>query len=370
MNRFMQRVVRTAVVLGLIAQGCSGADHDALAARDASAGGGGAGGGVIEAGSADAAPDAADAADDVADDAVFDDGPLADGSFGPDGPSVFTFFHGIPDARALRVCFEAETSNGFVPLDMAPLPDVVTGLPFGEALSASTLPGVDLETQSVRPVIYVGELGLIESAACDQMDPLPQGVERATLQALPAGTLSRGRSVLMVAAGCIGGPGHDDGLESAACGADFVPPNGNATLLVASMDRTPIPGALGLQVFAASLGAGKLTVDHRTEFPSMTATIAKDITVGAIAPRPPMDDLSVADLGTSAEENTLRVFADSASEPAAFVPLIDALARGGLSLDTVEDGKNYTLVLIGPKPGTIAGSWFKPFSITVIPNDP
>ena len=373
MNQSMQRVVKTAVVLGLIAHGCSSSDHDALAARDASAGGGGSGGSggsVIEAGDGDAAPDATDASDDALGDAVVVDGPPADSSFIPDGPSVFTFFHGLPDTRAIRVCFEAETSSGFEPLVMVPLPDDPVGLAYGEAFSASALPAVDLETQSVRPVLYAGELGLIDGSSCDQMEPLPQGVERVALQAIPAGTLARGRSVLMVAAGCVGGPGHDDGMQTDVCGADFVPPYGNATLLVASMERTPIPGALGLQVFAASLGAGKMTVDHLTAFPSMSTKIVKDITLGEMAPRPPMGELSVANLGTSAEENSLRVFADNAMEPSAVVLLTEALARGGVSLDTIEEGKNYTVVLVGPRPGAVSGTWFKDFSITVIANDP
>lgn len=368
MNPVMKRAGTGFVVIAWAAfAGCSGADHDALAARDASTGGSG-GATIVEAGRPDGDAAQADAQDEDA--GVQPDAPAPDSSFVPDGPSVFTLLNGIPNARAIRVCFEAETGDGFEPTGGEPLPTDPAGLAYGRSLSSDTVPGVDLEAQSVRPVVFSGELQLIDGESCEELQSPPAGVGRTELQVIPAGTLARGRSVLLVAAGCVDTSEPDPENAADVCGGDFTGPDGNATLLVASMERTPVGDAMGLQVFAGSVASGPLTVDQLTAFPAMSTVLVSKIETGEIAPRPPSDDLSVGDLGTSVEENTLRVFGDTASEPVVVVPLADALERGGLSIDSLEDGRNYTVVFYGPRPSLEAGSWFKAFSVTVVASDP
>jgi hypothetical protein len=49
--------------------------------------------------------------------------------------------------------------------------------------------------------------------------------------------------------------------------------------------------------------------------------------------------------------------------------LPDALGRGGLALDDLKDGSNYTIVLVGPRPG-LEGDWFKSHDVVMIPSAP
>lgn len=305
---------------------------------------------------------------DGGEDAPVLDAPPADSSFVADGPSAFTFFHGIPNARAVRVCFEVQEGSSLVPLPVAPVPDNALGLLYGSAFSGEGLDGVDLETQDVRPVVLSGALEKIAESTCDELDPPPEGVARVALEVIPAGSLARGRSVLMVASGCVAGP-VDDPNAPVVCGADFTPSKGNASLLIASMDRTYPSGALGFQVFAGSRATAAMGLDHVTAFPSMSNLLASNLSPGKIAPRPPSTVLSVANLGTTPEQNLLQAYGENALTPSAVTLLTDALARGGLSLDSLQDGKNYTVVVAGPSP-TLEGSWYKPMVITVIPSDP
>ncbi len=343
---------------------CSGSDHDALAARDASSANGGAGGGAIaEAGPLDAAhdADAVDASSDVA--------PI-DSSFVPDGPSVFTFMNGVPNARGLRVCFEAQQPNGFAPTEALPLPESALGLPYGSAFSAETLDGIDLENTAVRPVIYGGDLAALKNKSCDQLTPLPEGVVQAALQSIPAGTLARGRSVLMVAAGCLGGDIPDAGDGQSVCGADFFPPFSNAKLFVASMERVGEANQLGIQVFAASAASDLVTIDHVVALPAGTNVLGQDLAAGEIYPRPPLYKFSVSGLGLKPENNSLRALTNNAPEPQLVVPLTEALTRGGLTLESISNGQNYTVVLVGPRLGTGAGAWHSGSMISVLPSAP
>lgn len=360
------RSVASAISLVLATAGCSGPDNSALVAKDASPsdGAGGSGGSILDAPGTDVDAQPTDGGED----APVLDAPPADSSFVSDGPSVFTFFHGIPNARAVRVCFEVQEGGALVPQAVRPVPDNALGLLYGSAFSGEGLDGVDLETHDVRPVVFAGALEKIAEDACDELDSPPEGVARVALEVIPAGSLARGRSVLMVASGCVAGP-VDDPNATAVCGPDFTPSKGNASLLIASMERTSPPGALGFQVFAGSRATAAMGLVHTTAFPSMSNLLASNLSPGKIAPRPPSTVLSVANLGTSPEENLLQVHGDNMLVASAVSLLTDALARGGLSLDALQDGKNYTVVVAGPSPA-LEGSWYKPMVITVISSDP
>ncbi len=365
MEETMRSAAWASLVVFILVAGCQGTNNDVLVAKDASTGGAG---GSSTGGSGGAVMDGGEDGDSGSGGSQLTDA-AADSSFVADGPSVFTFLHGIPNARALRVCFEAQTETGYAPTSHPPLPEDALGLPFGRALSQTTLPGVDLEAQAVRPAVYGGALELIDGKQCDQIVEPPQGVQRATLPAIPAGTLARGRSVLIVAVGCLGGLPYEQEVVEFVCGSGFVPDEGNAGLLVASMERTPLKQGMGTQVFAASLGSGLLSVDHVAASTAETRTIVRDLAAGKIAPRPPSKELSLQSLGTSPGDNLLRVYVDNSPDPSVVTLLSDALGRGGLSVDGLQDGSNYTIVLVGPRPG-LEGDWFKPHDVVMIPSAP
>jgi len=364
----------------LVGLGCSDPDNSALVAKDASpdqhtggaGGAGGGGGGSKKDGGSDSADGGKDSSHDGADskDAGQLDVQQPESGFVPDGPSVFTFFHGIPNVRNLRVCFEAQGPNGFAPLPVPPLPNTPLGMEFGTAFSLRELDGVDLETQAVRPIVYTGEIDLIGDALCDALGSFPNEVGRVALQVIPAGTLARQRSVLMVAAGCAAGSVAGWPNVAAVCGNGFDSSKGNVTLLMASMDRPTPKAYIGIQVFAASVASQPLGLDHLAASSNATVRFVSNLSLGKIAPRPPATTFAAVSLGSTPEENHLRVYVENASNPTVVQRLTDALARGGLSLDSLENGKNYTKVLAGPLPGMLATDWYRGHVVTVLPSDP
>jgi hypothetical protein len=368
------RAAALIVLVGILASaGCAGADHDALASRDAATGGSaGAGGSIV------------DAADQEGDVVVLDGGADADGtesggdaelqldsSFGPDGPSVFTFVHGLSDAREIRVCFHVDVGGHFAALDVPPLPDDPVGLPFAESFSGSTLPGnIDLAATDVRPVVYVGALDEIVGRSCVELTAQWENVHPFTLAVIPAGTLAKQRSVLMVVAGCVGGLEHVDAYQEAVCGTGYASDKPSVRLLLASVDRTTQASAIGLQVFIGSLAPGAVSVDHLVAMPSKTTTLASGVMSGVLEPRPPSFALSKSDLGTDLGANSFRVFVDQATEPGVIAYLPDALARGGLGLNDFVDGANFTVVLVGPRADVPAGTWWNSPAFTVVRSAP
>jgi hypothetical protein len=352
------RILCWTALLGLVI-GCTGPDTTALVAKDASAGADGS-----KDGSAGASNDAGQGGggQQVPQDAAIES------SFSPDGPSVFTFLHGIPNARAVRVCFEVQDGAGFSLTTSPPLPEKDLGLLFGRAFSTDSLTDVDLALQAIRPVVIGGALEIIVGNKCHQIDLSTQGLFWEALPALPAGTLDRGRSVLMVAAGCFSEP-HEEEDSDVVCGPDFVPNKGNLRLLVASMERTPLEDTMGIQVFAASLGSSRLSVDHVAASTGEVKAVVRDLVAGKMAPRPPFKQLSLFSLGTEPQDNRWRVFVDNSAESEVDSLLPDALEKGGLTLDDLQDRKNFTIVLVGPKPG-MEGSWFKSHSVVMIPSAP
>ena len=289
----------------------------------------------------------------------------------PDGPSVLTFINGMADLAAARVCFAPKTSGGFALLSVAPLPDDSNGLPYAHALSLQSLPGaIEVATTDVRPVVFGGKLSAIAGKTCADLSTVPDGVHWAALEVIPAGTLSHGRSVLMVAAGCVGGPDHVDSAQDIICGTGYSPAKPTARLFVASMDRTFQSDRIGLQVFAASLATPLSQVDHVASSPSFRTTLASSLAPGGIVPRPPNFDLSVVQLGSDPASNDFELFDSGQPSASASIPVGEALARGGLSFADFVDGRTFTAVLIGPRAGLGTGAWWQGFTITLVRNDP
>jgi hypothetical protein len=353
--------------------GCSSPDHDALAARDWPSSGGAAG---ADAAASEAAGPKADAPRDAPRDVPTDTFPEAwpevgEGGIYPDGPSVLTFLNGLADAPAIRVCFHARSGGAsFAPLPVAPLPDAATGLVYAHAFRAASPPGgIDLASADVRPVVYSGDMSAIGALDCVSLATPAAGLVATSLPVLPAGTLNKGRSVLLVAAGCVGGSGHDDAAAVSACGQGYTSTTPTATLLVATMTRAPVDGHISMQAFAGSLPSQALTLEHITP-DAFASTIAYDVAVGTISPKPPHTNLSEALLGPQPAENRLRVSEKGQIVPVASVKLADALALGDLALGDFVNGRAYTAVWVGARPGLAPGKWWTGFAIALVRSDP
>jgi hypothetical protein len=353
----------TAAVCLLCLAACSSPNHDILAVRDRT-----------DAGAAGAARDGSVHDADL--DAPADQGtqPPDDASkesaAPPDGPSVFTFVHGLVDVRAVRVCFEVHRDGGNVMPAVVPVPDSPSGLPFGHSFAGAALAGgIDLQSDDVTLVVLSGDMDAMSGHSCDQLSSPPSGVSALRIATLPAGTLAHQRSVLMVAAGCVGGATHDDPSSDNICGSGYSPTTPSAQLLVATMMRSPVADAIGMQAFGAVLGSPQLSLRFLNAA-SFTVTLAYGVPTGVIAPKPPSTSLTRSTVDPSPQGDTLQINDPSGSTPVATIPLLEALKRGGLAESEFVDGRNYTAVWVGARAGVPAGPWWQSFAITIVRSDP
>ncbi len=364
----MSRIVAQASILWLVlsASGCMSSNHDQLAARDA--------GPFTQVDASDAAEADGTAGDDAladVEDALSDDAYDPPLPIQPDGPSVFTFVNGIPDAPAIRVCFALRTQSGFELQPVAPWPSDAAGIAYAHASADSSVPGgVDLASEDVRVVVISGDLASIGNRTCAELAAPPAGVVLSPLEVIPAGTLSHGRHVVMAAAGCVGGESHTDPAQETVCGVGYAPTHPTVTLLLGTVDRVPPSDRVGLQVFAASLATPLSQVDHVLADPVVRTTLATDLAPGAVAPQPPNADIEPDWFGGPGSPNRFEIF-DSGQPGASSTVLVgDAMARGGVAGQDVVSGSNFTVVLVGPRAGLGDGAWWAGFTMTVIRSDP
>jgi hypothetical protein len=198
--------------------------------------------------------------------------------------------------------------------------------------------------------------------------PEPARLRVAPLAAFPRGTLAEGYSLLMVAAGCIGGSAFADAGDKDICGDDYVPRAGNLTAELVVLSRTTSPSALVLQALHASRASGErgVRVVPPADAVLPAVTIADRISEGTLRPREPRIDLGPDDFGIDTRDFAVQVN-DNGS------PLFDErwpaiLSRSGI--DEPEIGRGYTLVLIGPSSEIRARGWWNEPAFTLVDNDP
>ena len=353
----------TAAVCLLCLAACSGSNHDILAVRET--GVAGAAGAPLDASVQEADLDApGDQGTELPQDVS------KESATPPDGASVFTFVHGLVDVRAVRVCFEVHRDGASFMPAVAPVPDSPTGLPFAHSFAGASLAGgVDLKSDDVTLVALYGDMDALSGHSCDQLSPPPSGVDALKLATLPAGTLEHQRSVLMVASGCVGGATHTDPSADNLCGSGYSPTTPTAQLLVATMMRSPVAGAIGMQAFGAVLSSPPVSLRF-VNAASFTTPLAYGVPTGVIAPQPPSTTLSRSTVDPSPQGDTLQINDPSGSTPVAIIPLVDALQRGGLAEGDLQDGRNYTAVWVGARAGGAAGPWWQSFTISIVRSDP
>lgn len=393
------------LALSALASACSG-HHDQLAAGG-SGGHGGAAGAASDAGGSDAS-DEQDS--DAATDGPADDEPGADADAAPALPSVLTLVNGLADAPAMRFCFATVAGGAeWIPAT-PPFPADPAGLPYASRLALSTFPGLDLATTTVHPYVIAGDLSLLGSQTCADLlaatpepdsgsgpdaasdaepdsaadaapdgssdaspdaAPPPEGIAIAPLPILPAGTLSAGKSYLLVATGCVGGPAHTASGDTTVCGQAYTPTTPTATLAVVALSRATQAGALGLQAVHASTYPAAANVHVAPAGGNGSSfAIADGIAPGVLAPKTATFSYQRQSFGPSPGDASL-VFQDkSSTSPLAGIPLSQALANGGLSDADFQDGASFTFVAVGPHPGAGQGPWWSPFTFVVVPNEP
>jgi hypothetical protein len=349
-------------------------DHDALARRDPPPGGRGGTGGTAggrdaggEAGPGDAA--GGDAAADGREDAPTE----------PPGPNRLTLLHGAVDVPRLAFCALRMTDAGTaLPLE-PPFP--AGGLAYATPLALDAIPGVDLASEGLRLIAVAADAvrlettrcadvaALIESAPADAgaSDAAAPALRARGLPVLPAGTLVSERSLLLVVTGCFGGPDHDGPARELVCGKDYAPDRPTLGMTLVTMSRRTLSGRLGLQVLHASRATDVigLVASPPPTIVGPSHYVASEVRYGQIAPRLANVQHSRADYGSPLEAALLDVRRQDPNGISQ--PWGEVLARGGVGLP--RDGENFTIVLLGPLPGS-SEPWANPTALTIAASDP
>ncbi len=351
-------------------------DHDALARRDppgsgGTAGKGGSGGtagrdGGREAGPGDAAGGRLEGGVEAG----------VDGGNEPDGTNRLTLFHGVVDAPKIAFC-AVRVAEGGAEVAIEPIfPDA--GLEYATPLALDGVPGIDASDAlrliavardaslpAPRCADVLAELGRrpADAAAKDGAPPL----RAVGLPVLPPDTLSSARSLLLVVTGCFGGPDHDAPQGEAICGKGYTPEKPTLGMALAAMSRRTASGRFGLQLFHGSRATE--TVGLVTSPPAgivgPTYFVASEVKYGQIAPRFANVAHARLEYGAPFEDAQLELRREAPEGVSS--TWRDALARGGVS--ATADGANFTVVFVGPLPGTSA-PWANPAALSVVTSDP
>lgn len=342
MTRGRSRSFVASLVLALLglASGCA-SDHSALERKDVAsasttsgAGGGSATGSVSATSGAGGAPSE------------------------PDVPTQLIFVNGVVDEPAVRFCFVPHPAG---PSSEKPWPSAA-GLGFARAaeldLATLALDGQDLEVRAI-----LGSAAAVGDKSCAALASA-SGVRVATLALVPGSVLEAKRRLVFVAHGCAGGPGREDPSQSFACGTGYAFDASTLGLVAAARSSLGADDALRIQALHAVSGLeapAKVSVSPGLETLAYQS-IEGAWTLGALAPSPPFDALSVAGLANLA---SARV-AVSGSAGTAELLLSDALANGGVAPASLVDGDGLTLVGVGAAPGIPEGAWIRPFSLVAL----
>ncbi len=343
----------------------------------------------------------------------------------PSGGDVLTLLNGVVDAPRVAFCFLR--LEGTVPVPIG-VPVPAGGLAYGHAHVLSGISGAKPAVDTLQIAVVSGDLtailgrdcaavlagsaqsppaarfaeggpdapseaspddaGLADVAATDGTSsdagsgdaPMDAGSGLADasddaggtattlsfLPALPAGTFSGQRSLLLVAAGCVGGPGHTSPSELSVCGDGYTSKSPTIRPVLVTLSRTTGTGRVGLQGVNASAATPWVELRNTPKDGAGAATIATKVVFGAIAPVPPRLDKPL--VGYAIDDSAIEVFVQGSTVASQSHDWLDVLGRsGGL---TLLNGRSYSLVLLGPRPGFTAFEWWQAPLLVALDNDP
>lgn len=331
--------------------GCSG-NHDRLAKEDttSSGGGGGAGG---------------------------DDDPTSTSSSGgtggvggivePPGPTTLTVVNGVVDRDAVRFCFDAypDPTPGSLPWPG------VEGLPYARGTALDAFETVVPQRDDVEVIVISGDLPATGGQSCEALVTSPPvGVDVFSVGVLPASVFDEEKSLLLVAAGCHGGPGHTHEMAESVCGLGYSETRPNPTLIAGFMSRLGDFDKVAMQFAQASAGLQPSAVKVRPgDVASVSQMAASSWSFGAIAPFPPFDAYSRAMLLDVAQAQ-IELLPSNGADPFETASFTEAFNNSNLSLDDVQDGTGITFVGVGASPAMGSGAWWNAFTFAVVDSDP
>ncbi|WP_437814272.1 hypothetical protein [Sorangium sp. So ce1078] len=290
----------------------------------------------------------------------------------PPGPTKLTVVNGVGDHDAVRFCFLAYPDGAGAGVE--PWPSGGAGLAFARARVIDP-PGAAIpEGTSVRAHVIAGDLGETEGLDCAEILALAAEpaapIVAAGLPVLPAPVFAEEKSLLLVATGCLGGEGHTHAKEKQGCGDAYTVDTPTAGLVAVAMSRRTSFGKVSLQVAHASAAAPLVNVrlsPGRAELSA--ASVAQDLSYGAISPFPPFAGLSRGDLG-AIEEVDIETYDPLAATVTSSVPMREILANSDVSADSITDGLGFVLVAVGAAPGAGRGGFWHPLTYALLWADP
>jgi hypothetical protein len=284
---------------------------------------------------------------------------------GPPGPSKLTIVNGIVDYDAVRLCFLPYPAGD---PKAKPWPSDPKGIAFAKAIVVDPIASAIPSGSDVQPIALAGNLAAIANATCDDAITT-SGVASVQLPILPASAFDAHKSVALVTAGCMGGPGHDDATAKLACGMAYAPDQPTATLFAMAMGRASDPSHVGLQVALASAPAPPFDYYVRPgEDMPMDALIAMNLSAGSASAQ--TLKLKLSDL---ANLSTALIVTKPPNDPMTLtsaVPLSEVFGHGNVMAAQVLNGAHFTLVGVGGYPGVPPAAWWHGFTYALVDGDP
>jgi hypothetical protein len=190
-------------------------------------------------------------------------------------------------------------------------------------------------------------------------------IRASGLPVIPSGTFGADRHYLFGLSGCMGGPGIRDPSEQSVCGESFSDTHPTLAPVLVTLSRIVTSDRAALQFLNASsaVRAAELRLASKG---FSTVSLAKDVVRGAIRPVPPNASRTAGQLSL-VDEDRIQIFADGSSQPIYDHPWSETLTAGGVP--PVENGRAYTLILIGPYPGFSKREWWNDPIVTIVAND-
>lgn len=192
----------------------------------------------------------------------------------------------------------------------------------------------------------------------------------AALAQLPAAALAEELSYLLVATGCLGSTDFRSNLESQVCGGSYAAHGTSLAPVFLSLSRRTRADSVALQVVNAAAALSSLTLRTVAQEGEDTRrlTVATDVVFGEVAPRQTRVGISSSELGEPLDEMTFELLSGQVSDPLAVVRWAEPLGR--LGVGSLAQGRAYTLVLVGPRPGLRSGPWWGDSAVGLIRSDP
>ncbi len=305
------------------------------------------------------------------------------GTSEPPGPTRVTVVNGVNDYDAIRICFLPYPAGDS---SAKPWPAPASGLPFAHASVLDLAVDIPANTD-VRPTILAGDLTQVAGKTCEQAIALaggsgggagggdagpPPPIVAAALAVLPASVFTSEKSLLLAPIGCVGGPGHEGGTATLACGNTYTPSTPTVDLLALGMSRITVSSHVALQVVNASvaLQASDIGITPSIQ-DAPNQPLATALPTGGIEPKPPFTKLTLNELGALGQV-AIKTFLPGQGTmfPTSTTLLAEAFQNGTVASTQLEDGSGYVLVAVGSYPNIPAGSFWHKLTYSLIKANP